>query len=240
MVLAAGRGERLRPLTDSRPKPLVEVGGRALIDHVLDRLDEAGVETAVVNLHYRGDQIERHLLGRRCPAIHFSRETEPLETGGGVAKALPLLGAVPFFIANGDVFLLNGRVPALRRVADAWNDRTMDALLLMHAASSAFGYEGQGDYFLSPAGVLRRRRDREIAPFVYAGVLLVHPRLFEGAPAGRFSLNVLFDRAQAAGRLYGIRHDGVWFHVGTMEALAETESWLRSRESWADTRASEA
>jgi MurNAc alpha-1-phosphate uridylyltransferase len=220
MVLAAGRGERMRPLTDHTPKPMIEVEGQPIIDRILDRLAEAGVEDVVVNLHHMGDVLERHLEGRVAPRLAFSREAERLETGGGVRKALPLLGPDPFFVLNGDVVWLDGKTPALARLAAAWDDRTMDALLLVQPTVRAGGYDGPGDFALCPLGRLRRRRDLEIVPYVFAGVQILHPRLFAGAPDGRFSLNLLYDRAERAERLAGLRHDGAWFHVGTPEQLA--------------------
>jgi MurNAc alpha-1-phosphate uridylyltransferase len=230
MVLAAGLGRRMRPLTDTLPKPLVPVAGRTLIDRVLDRLQEAGVPRVVVNLHYFRETLEKHLHARQAPSLDLSPENDLLETGGGVRLALPKLGAAPFFVANADVLWLDGATPALRRLARAWNDGEMDALLLLQSATTAIGYEGFGDYFCDPAGRLRRRRrNTEIAPFIFAGVQILHPRLFKDAPAGPFSLNVLYDKAEEAGRLWGMRHDGLWFHVGTPEGLAETESWLLPR-----------
>jgi MurNAc alpha-1-phosphate uridylyltransferase len=226
MVLAAGRGERMRPLTDTVPKPMIEVRGRTMIDRVLDRLAATGVTKAVVNLYHLGGQIERHLAARDGPNVLFSHETELLDTGGGVAKALPQLGARPFFALNGDVVWLDGGTPALDRLAAAWDDGAMDILLLLHPTAYAYGYDGLGDFFMSPLGALRRRRDREVAPFIFTGIQVLHPRIFRDVPAGAFSLNLLYDRAAEAGRLWGLRHDGEWFHVGTPEALGEVENAL--------------
>ncbi len=226
MVLAAGRGERMRPLTDKTPKPMIEVRGRAMIDRVLDRLEEAGVKQAVVNLHHLGEQIEHHLAARRGPSIVFSHEAELLDTGGGVAKALPDLGKRPFFALNGDVVWLDGGSPVLERLAAAWDSAAMDVLLLLHPTAYAHGYHGAGDFFMSPGGQLRRRREREVAPFIFAGIQILHPRVFQDVPAGAFSLNLVYDRAAAAGRLWGLRHDGEWFHVGTPEALGDVENAL--------------
>ncbi|MFQ5773736.1 MAG: nucleotidyltransferase family protein [Kiloniellaceae bacterium] len=226
MVLAAGLGERLRPLTNERPKPLIELRGRALLDWILDRLEAVGMCDVVINLHHLGRMIEAHLAHRKRPRIAFSRERARLETGGGVRNALPLLGAAPFYVINGDVCWLDGRTPALRRLADAWNEATMDALVLLHPTAFAVGYAGRGDFMLTPRGRVRRRAEREVAPFVFAGIQILHPRLFEGAPEGAFSLNVLYDRAEAAGRLWGLRHDGEWFHIGTPEQLREVEDAL--------------
>ena len=226
MVLAAGLGQRMRPITNTLPKPLVEVRGRAMLDTILDRLEDAGIARAVVNLHYLGEKIEAHLKDRRSPKIVFSHEEDLLETGGGVTRALSLLGEGPFFVLNGDVCWLDGLTPALQRLASAWNDEDMDALLLLHPTCSAFGYEGIGDYFMDPAGRLRRRQERQIAPFIHAGIQILHPRLFADAPAGSFSLNKLYDKAQETERLWGLRHDGEWYHVGTPQELRAVEDAL--------------
>ena len=231
MVLAAGRGERMRPLTDTLPKPLIDVGGRVLVDRVMDRLDEAGVEAVAVNLHHLGHLIEDH-LGHRAAGgakISFSPEDILLDTGGGVARALPLLGQEPFFVANADVMWLNGRDDALGRLAGAWDDRLMDGLLLVHSTVEAYGYEGGGDFTVDPAGRLARRPEGEIAPFVFTGVQIFHPRLFDGAPDGPFSLNLLYDKAIGRDRLYGVVHDGEWFHVGTPRGLEAAEAYMNER-----------
>lgn len=225
MVLAAGLGLRMRPITDHIPKPLVRVAERTLLDRALDHLEAAGVERAVVNAHYRAEQIVEHLKARTRPRIEISLEEELLETGGGVAKALPLLGET-FFVVNSDIMWLDGKVPALVRLARAWDPERMDALLLMQRTATAVGYEGLGDYVLDPLGLPRRRREREVAPFLFAGVQILHRRLFDGAPAGRFSLNLLYDKAEKAKRLHAIVHDGEWYHVGTPEALGLTERLL--------------
>jgi MurNAc alpha-1-phosphate uridylyltransferase len=226
MVLAAGRGERMRPLTDKTPKPMIEVRGRAMIDRVLDRLEEAGVKQAVVNLHHLGERIQRHLAERSRPNILFSPEDDLLDTGGGVAKALPKLGKRPFFALNGDMVWLDGGTPALERLADAWDSATMDVLLLLHPTAYAHGYEGSGDFFMSAHGQLRRRCQGEVAPYIFAGVQILHPRVFKDVPVGAFSLNLVYDRAAEAERLWGLRHDGEWYHVGTPEALDEVEDAL--------------
>ena len=223
MILAAGLGERMRPLTEDRPKPLIEVGGRSLIETILDRLEMAGIPEVVINLHYLGEMIEARLAERQRPDITFSREATRLETGGGVRKALPLLGAAPFFAINGDVCWLDGCTPTLRRMAEAWNDAEMDALLLLQPTASAVGYDGPGDFILASEGRLRRRREREIAPLVYSGIQMFHPRLFEATPEEPFSLNLIYDKAAEAERLWGLRHDGEWFHIGTPENLRDVE-----------------
>jgi MurNAc alpha-1-phosphate uridylyltransferase len=225
MVLAAGLGTRMRPITDTIPKPLVELSGRTLLDHAIDRLAAAGVRRVVVNVHYKAEMIERHLTGRRDVEIRLSREPELLETGGGVQQALPLLDEA-FYVVNSDVFWLDGAVPALARLAAAWDPARSDAVLLMQRTVAAVGYEGLGDFFIDTLGVPRRRREREVAPHLFAGVQLLHRRLFEGQAPGKFSLNPLWDRALAKGRLAAIVHDGEWFHVGSPEGLAATEARL--------------
>lgn len=225
MVLAAGLGLRMRPLTESRPKPLLTLAGRTLLDHALDRLAEAGVTDAVVNTHYLRHMIAAHLDGRSRPRTIVSPEDELLDTGGGIARALPHLGDGPFFAVNADIYWRDGATPALARLASWWQDDGMDALLLVHQTAAA-GYAAAGDFFMSEAGSLSRRGAAPAAPYVFTGIQMLHPRLFSDSPPGRFSLNLLFDRAIAGGRLYGLAHDGEWFHVGTPEALAEAEARL--------------
>jgi len=227
MVLAAGLGTRMRPLTDDKPKPMVTLAGRALLDWALDRLAAAGVRRTVVNTHYFAEVIHRHLDGRA--GIVISHEADILETGGGVRHALPLLGDRPFFVVNSDAVWLDGPEPALTRLAGAWDGSRMDALLLLQPVGAAIGYAGPGDYHRGPDGTLRRRGPGETAPYLFAGVQILHPRLFAGAPDGRFSLNLLYDAAQAAGRLHGIVHDAEWFHVGTPDDLARTEDFFARR-----------
>jgi MurNAc alpha-1-phosphate uridylyltransferase len=225
MVLAAGLGTRMRPITDRIPKPLIPVAGKPLIDHAIDRLAEAGVKRVVVNIHYKADMVARHLETRRTPSITLSREDELLETGGGILKALPLLDDM-FYVINSDVVWLDGKTAALRRLARAWDPARLDAVLLLQRTTTALGYEGPGDFFLDPLGVLRRRREREVAPHLFAGVQILHRRLFDGRPPGKFSLNPLWDRAIAAGRLAAIVHDGEWYHIGTPAGLALAEERL--------------
>jgi len=225
MVLAAGLGTRMRPITDRIPKPLIPVAGKPLIDHAIDRLAEAGVKRVVVNIHYKADMVARHLETRRTPSITLSREDELLETGGGILKALPLLDDM-FYVINSDVVWLDGKTAALRRLARAWDPVRLDAVLLLQRTTTALGYEGPGDFFLDPLGVLRRRREREVAPHLFAGVQILHRRLFDGRPPGKFSLNPLWDRAIAAGRLAAIVHDGEWYHIGTPAGLALAEERL--------------
>jgi MurNAc alpha-1-phosphate uridylyltransferase len=227
MMLAAGLGTRLRPVTDTIPKPLVEIAGQPLIGHALDRLAMAGVERAVVNLHYKAEMIEAALTRRARPRIEFSREKRLLETGGGVKHALPLLDDM-FFVLNSDVLWLDGVDPALHRLATHFDPEHMDALLLMQRTISAVGYDGIGDYFLDPFGVPRRRGEREIAPLIFAGIQILHRRLFDDIADTAFSLKRLYDRAEDAGRLTGIIHDGEWFHIGTPEGLEATRARLAS------------
>lgn len=220
MVLAAGLGLRMRPITEQLPKPLIEVAGRTLLDRALDRLQDAGVEQAVVNAFYLADAIERHLRTRRKPAIVLSRETVLMETGGGVRQALDLLGSDPFYVVNSDIAWLDGPRQALLRLADAWDGERMDALLLVHSVARTDDYDGAGDFYLTPNGKLRRRKRSEIAPFLFTGVQILHPRIFEGTEVRPFSLNLLYDRAEKAGRLFGLVNDGLWFHIGTPSGLA--------------------
>lgn len=225
MVLAAGRGERMRPLTEKTPKPLVQVAGKALIDHVLDRLAAAGVERAVVNVHHLADQIERHLKNREAPQIAISDERGALlDTGGGVVKALPLLGNAPFFHLNSDTIWIDGVKPNLDRLAETFDPAAMDALLLLAPLTTSIGYAGSGDFTMDPDGRLKRRAESQVAPFVYAGAAVLRPELFQDAPAGAFSLTRLFDRTAEAGRLHGLRLEGVWMHVGTPAAIKLAES----------------
>jgi MurNAc alpha-1-phosphate uridylyltransferase len=224
MVLAAGLGKRMRPHSDRLPKPLVAVAGKALIDHTLDRLDEAGVTRAVVNVHYRAEQIEQHLAGRARPRIVISDErSELLETGGGIVKALPLIGDAPFFVVNSDTLWLDSVKPNLLRLADGFDAARMDALLLVAPTATSIGYDGRGDFRMTPAGRLVRRAERDVVPFAYAGAAVLTPALFADAPQGAFSLTRLFDRAAETERLFGLRLEGVWMHVGTPEAIAEAE-----------------
>jgi N-acetyl-alpha-D-muramate 1-phosphate uridylyltransferase len=227
MVLAAGLGTRLRPITDTIPKPLVEINGRPLIDHAIDRLALAGVERVVVNVHYKAAMIAAHLARRDHPQIELSREAELLDTGGGVARALTLLGEA-FFVVNSDVFWLDGQETALLRLAGAFDPEAMDAVLLLQRTATAVGYEGTGDYFLDVRGNPRRRREAEVAPYLFAGIQLLHRRLFDETSGRAFSLVRLFDHAEAAGRLSAIVHNGEWYHVGTPEGLALTRERLAS------------
>jgi MurNAc alpha-1-phosphate uridylyltransferase len=230
MVLAAGLGLRMRPLTDHMPKPLVKVAGRTLLDHVLDKLAAADVSEAVVNVHYLGGQIIDHVAARKRPRIIISDERDQvLGTGGGVVKALPLLGEAPFFHLNSDTMWIDGVKSNLLRLAETFDPARMDILLLMAPTASSIGYGGRGDYAMLPDGALRKRREHQVVPFVYAGAAIFSPQVFAGAPKGEFSLTKLFDAANEQERLFGLRLDGVWMHVGTPEAVgAAEEAFLES------------
>lgn len=230
MVMAAGMGSRMLPLTESRPKPLVEVGGRTLLDHTLDRLAEAGVEHVIVNVHYRADQIIAHLASRKRPDIVVSDETGLLlDTGGGVKKALPLLGSNPFLTLNTDALWIEGVNATLPMLVGGFDEKTMDARLLLAPTVSSLGFSGAGDFMMDGAGRLIRRAHSPVAPFVFAGVTVTHPRLFVDAPEGVFSANMLWDRAIGAGRLFGHRHEGVWMHVGTPDAVLEAQAAMTGK-----------
>ncbi|MBV9563798.1 MAG: nucleotidyltransferase family protein [Bradyrhizobium sp.] len=230
MVLAAGFGLRMRPLTDHRPKPLVAVAGRPLLDHVLDKLAAAGVGEAVVNVHYLGQQIIDHTASRSAPRVIISDERdEVLGTGGGVVKALTLLGEAPFFLVNSDTLWIDGVRCNLTRLAEIFDAERMDILLLMAPTASSIGYGGRGDYSMLPDGALRKRREHQVVPFVYAGAAIISPRIFADAPKGEFSLTKMFDKANDQERLFGLRLDGVWMHVGTPDAIgAAEEAFLES------------
>jgi N-acetyl-alpha-D-muramate 1-phosphate uridylyltransferase len=227
MVMAAGLGKRMRPLTASKPKPLVRVGGKALIDYTLDGLGQAGVAKAVVNVHYLADALEAHLAARKAaPAIVISDEREELlETGGGMVKAAPLL-ADPFFCLNSDNVWLDGPRDVFRELSARWDADQMDALLLVVSHARATNYVGKGDFHLDPMGRVTRRRTGRIAPFIYTGIQLVSHRLLQGAPEGAFGTMQLWERAIAEGRLYGLSHTGLWCEVGTPDAIAPTKALL--------------
>jgi N-acetyl-alpha-D-muramate 1-phosphate uridylyltransferase len=224
MILAAGRGERMRPLTDTTPKPMIPVAGRSMLDRSMDRLVAHGVRTVVVNVHHHGEKIATH-LGSRAQIV---REDRLLETGGSVKNALSLLGDGPYFILNGDGLWRDGSKPMLSRMEAAWDPARMDALLLLHPIEKAIGREAKdrGDYFLDADGRARHRGSAASAPYMFASVSVCDSRLFQESPDGPFSLLKLWTRAEADGRLFGIVHDGDWFHVGTLQALAEAERLL--------------
>lgn len=235
IVLAAGFGTRMRPITDTLPKPLVTVQGISLLDRILDKLAEAGVETAIVNSHHLAPVLHAHIAKRletrpHSPKIIISHEEDILETGGGIVKALPLLGDEPFFVINGDVMWLDGPAPALQTLATEWNPATMDALLLMHPREKAIGYDGEGDFVLEADGTLIRPDKREQLPVVFTGLSLITPTFMNTAPAGAFSLNQIYwQRKQADNslhRIQGILHTGEWLHIGTQEGLALAEHYV--------------
>jgi MurNAc alpha-1-phosphate uridylyltransferase len=231
MILAAGFGTRMRPITDHTPKPLVPLAGRALIDHAIDRLAAVGVKRVVVNTHYKAPMMADHLGKRRDVEIVLSHEETLLDTGGGVKNALKHLGDA-FYVLNADVFWLNGRTPALIRLARMWEAKQLDALLLLQRTTSAIGYDGLGDFVVDPLGRVRRRAEREVAPHLYGGIEVLSRRFFDGAPDGVLSLNLLWNKALAAGRLEALVHDGEWFHVGTPHGLAVSEDRLLERNQW--------
>jgi MurNAc alpha-1-phosphate uridylyltransferase len=227
MVLAAGLGTRMRPLTAARPKPLIEVKGKALIDYGFDHLRRAGVSRAIVNVHYLPEQIEAWAARQTSPAVTISDERGViLDTGGGITKALPLLGPDPFYVLNSDSFWIDRGKPALQRLAEAWNEADMDCLLLLAPLARTVGYDGVGDFHLGADGRLVRRREGEAGALAYIGGYLVHPRIFAGAPEGKFSMNLLWNHAIAMGRLFGLAHDGLWLHVGTPDAIPLAEAHL--------------
>jgi MurNAc alpha-1-phosphate uridylyltransferase len=229
MVLAAGLGTRMRPLTDSTAKPLLKLGGRTLLDHALDHLGNAGVEMVAVNAHWQADAVAAH-LGRReaPPRTVLMREERLLETGGGVRAALAVLGPDPFFVVNGDAFWLNGPIQALVRLAAVFDD-SVDGVLLVQRTSHVHADVGLGDFAVDKWGKPRRRLEREIVPYIYAGVQLIHPRLLAAMPDGAFSMNRAWDDALAADRLRAVVHDGIWFHLSTPPDLAEAEQILEAR-----------
>ena len=228
MILAAGLGTRMAPLTATRPKPLIELKGKALIDYAIDRFIAQGVNFIVVNVHYLADQLEAHLKKRKDVEIHICDERDAiLDTGGALARALPLFDGEPFFTHNSDSLWVEGMGSALTRMRQRWNPETMDSLMLVAPTVTAIGFDGRGDFEMDSLGGLKRRAEMTLAPFVWTGVQIVHPRLFDGAPkSGRFSINPLWDKAIEKGRLFGVRLDGVWIHVGTPQALEEAEGFL--------------
>ncbi len=229
MVLAAGLGTRMRPLTQTTAKPLLTLAGRTLLDHALDHLVDQGVKTVAVNAFWQADAVADHLARRsEPPATVLLREACLLDTGGGVRAALPVLGPDPFYVLNGDAFWLNGPIPALHRLTLAFGD-DVDGVLLVQRSSHVHAEVGFGDFALDKWGVPRRRGEREVVPYIYAGVQLIHPRLLDGAPDGAFSMNRVWDRALAAGRLRAVVHDGIWFHLSTPPDLAEAELILQAR-----------
>jgi len=233
MVLAAGLGTRMRPLTVETAKPLLPLGGRTLLDHALDRLAAMGVARVAVNAFWHADRVAAAVAARMAngwaPAVEVLREAALLETGGGVKAALGRLGRKPFYVVNGDAFWLDGPRPALARLAATFALGDVDGVLLVHRTCQVHAEVGPGDFVLDPWGGLRRRREREIAPYVYAGVQLIAPALLDGMPEGPFSMNLAWDRALAAGRLRAVVHDGLWFHLSTPADLADAEAMLQAQ-----------
>ncbi len=236
MVLAAGLGRRLWPITATLPKPLIEVSGKPVIDHVLDRLAAAGIGEAVVNTHHLAGQVQAHLAARDRPAIRVLHEPELLGTGRGILRALPWLGRDRFCVAHADVLWLDGPTPAIDRLAEVWDDGRMDALLLVIATPRAFGVDGMGDFYLDAHGRILDDGPSRVRPYYFAGVQIIHPRLFRDAPDGPFNLRALWRIAMAAGRLWGVVHDGAWFHVGSTDGLEEVRAQLADGHlRWVDT-----
>lgn len=229
MLLAAGFGTRMRPLTNKIPKPLVEILGRSLLDRAIDRVAEVGINECVINTHHLGNKILDHMKNRNDLNIAFSEEETILETGGGVKKALPLLGDAPFFAINSDILWFDHSESALQKLADIWDDEKMDVLLLLQPANNAFGYNGKGDFILDKSDVPRRRKSDETAPYLFAGVQIINPRIFENTPEGAFSLNLIYDKALETGRLHCMPHDGDWYHVGTVDSISMAEKLIEER-----------
>jgi len=228
IVLAAGLGTRMRPLTNTTPKPLIKVWNKTLLDHSIDALDDAGVGNIVVNVHYLADQIEAHISSRQTPIVTISDERDLLlDSAGGAKKALPELGEGAFFLLNADSFWVEKKSSNLAKMSTVWNDDDMDILLLVSSKENAVGFDGMGDFFMSPAGQLTRRGDKETAPFIYAGAAILHPRIFTNSPDAPFSLNALFNEAIEEGRLYGTNLEGLWLHVGTPASIDEAESAIK-------------
>jgi len=230
MIMAAGLGTRMRPLTNDRPKPLVEVRGRALIDHAIDRLVAADVAMIVVNIHHHAEMLRVHLAKRKDVEIIISDESDALlDSGGGIAKALALFRSEPFFTHNSDSVWVEGAGSALKQMKTRWNPDTMDSLMLVAPTVNALCYEGRGDFTMDAEGRLARVAEQRVAPFVWIGVQILHPRLFDGAPKGKFSINPLWDRAIERGRLFGTRLDGTWMHIDRPDAIKDAEDFLADR-----------
>ena len=229
MVLCAGLGTRMRPLTLKTPKPLIAVAGKPLIAHAVEQLEQNGVGNIIINTHYLADQVEKWVTDRKNPDIHISNEREQLlETGGGVYKAQPMLGSAPFFVLNSDAFWIDRPdVSTLEKMRNCFDPEKQDFLLLLADRDRAIGFDGNGDFFQAPDGQIQRRGDAEYAPYVFAGCYLVHPRVFKNCPSGPFSMNLLWNRALREGRIWGLVHDGLWLHVGTPEAIGEAEMAIR-------------
>lgn len=230
MLLAAGLGTRMRPLTDGNSKTLLPLGGRTLLDHALDRLAEAGIETVVVNTHWQAERVADHLAARAAgPTTIVRREDALLETGGSVRAALDVLGPDPFLVVNGDILWLDGPRGTLARMITAWNTERADAVLLAHRTFQVQAETGRGDFAIDKLGFIRRRGEREVVPYIYAGIQVLSPACLDGMPAGPFSINRVWDAVIARERLLAVVHDGLWFHLSTPPDLAEAESHLQAR-----------
>lgn len=227
MLLAAGHGLRMRPLTLTRPKPLVEISGKPLIDYAMDRLRAAGITEVIINVHYLPEQIENWARQQMSPHIVISDErNDLLDTGGGIAHALEHFDGTPFFVLNSDSFWLEGAIPALGRLAEDWQDEKMDCLLLLCPLERTVGYAGKGDFLVNELGQVARRQKDDLNALAYAGAYAVHPRMFVDAPQRKFSMNELWNRAITNGKLYGLVHDGLWFHVGEPSSIPLAEAVL--------------
>ena len=220
MILAAGEGRRLRPLTDHTPKPLIQVGGKAMLDHALDQLAAVGVKRCVVNTYHLADQIQAHVKGRTNPEVMISHETTLLDTGGGIMKALPHFEGEPFFVLNADIWWRDAKDSCLTQLNQFWDSSQMDALLLLVPMEKAIGYTGVGDYFLTSEGKAHYRKDQSTAPYIFSGIRILHPRLFAGQEIRpSFSIMPFFHKAEEQGRLFGLAYDGDWGDIGTLESL---------------------
>jgi len=229
MVMAAGLGRRMLPLTETMPKPLVSFAGKALIDHALDRLEQANIEQVVVNVHHLADQVEEHLRNRTKPSVIISDERAfLLETGGGAKKALEHLGPEAFYVLNSDSVWQEDQKQVLQQLYENWDSERMDSLLMLAETSKSIGYDGAGDFSLNADGTLVRKGEGKQVPFVNMGVYLIHPRLFESTPEGAFSMNLLWDRALQNNRLFGLAHDGEWMHLGTPQSLHQAQAYIQT------------
>ena len=229
MVMAAGLGKRMRPLTATRPKPLIPVAGKALLDHVFDRLRAAGIKRAVVNVHYLADSLEAHLKAQveDIDVIVSDERDRLMETGGGLVKAREMIGDQPFLVVNADNLWIDGPADTIKLLASRWDDATMDALLLVVPYARAHNHPGRGDFHVDAQGkITGRRKPGRVAPFVYTGVQILSPRVIRDWPEGPFSTMVFWERAIEAGRAYAFVHQGLWFDVGSPPAIAKTEALL--------------
>jgi MurNAc alpha-1-phosphate uridylyltransferase len=230
MIMAAGLGKRMRPLTATKPKPLIEVNGKTLLDHVLEKLRIAGVKKVVVNVHYLAEALEAHLMSRDhgLEVVISDERALLLETGGGLVKAAPLIDSDPFLAANSDNLWIDGPADTIRLLASQWDDSKMDALLLLVPQARALNHKGMGDFHMDRTGRLRRRQRSHVAPFVFTGIQMVSKRLLRDSPDGPFSTNILWDRAIEEGRCFGAVHQGLWFDVGTPQSIQQTETALEN------------